>query len=642
MELIFTVKKDYLKPKTIGKPAVADSINHLIAVFEFDEAWDGYAKTAVFGNGLDTYGVLLEDDRCTIPWEVLDGSVMSRHFSVSVFGVKDDTRITSSKIEILLEESGYGDFTNSETPSLTICEQIIAKFANYYTTEEADKAVDEKLSSYYTSTQTDELLESKVNTDQYASTTQAGIIKLAADSSGNNMSCIEVGADGSAKIKDGFGIKNAIGKLQIVAATSEMIDAKANPYFPITPSNLDYAVNSVEIARIERLKYYGDPDIVPTDTMYFTFTANSDGVTATVVKNSDVDFDVTDLVIPYKCAIDGKEYIVNTIGTSAFYECSSLTSVIIPDSMTYIPPNAFFRCTSLKSVVIPDSVTSIGDSAFYGCSALKSIEIPYGVTIIEAHTFVGCESLKSIVIPNSVTSVGIAVFWKCTNLKSIILSNNMTTIEGFLFSGCVSLDSIVIPDTVTEIGDSAFYNCKALKTIKIPSSVTYIYNFYAFNGCTNLTIICEQGSYADTYAQENGINVKYDIIDPDAYAEKTTVEELQSTKSDKPTIINYIDAEEVPTSITLENNTVYQFDVISELSIAYPEEISDSFEALIYFSSNETNINFIYPDGSTLETKMSGQDCIDNAFAPVANKRYELSLKWDGKYMNGLVGAVSV
>jgi hypothetical protein len=138
--------------------------------------------------------------------------------------------------------------------------------------------------------------------------------------------------------------------------------------------------------------------------------------------------------------------------------------------------------TSVTSIVIPNSVTSFGYSAFWACKGLTSVTIGNGVTSIEDGAFNSCVSLTSIVIPNSVTSIGRA-FYACQGLTSVTIGNGVTSIGDFAFHGCNGLTSVTIPNSVTSIGQGAFRSCPNLQRIFLPVRFETTYqDFLTTNG----------------------------------------------------------------------------------------------------------------------------------------------------------------
>ena len=237
---------------------------------------------------------------------------------------------------------------------------------------------------------------------------------------------------------------------------------------------------------------------------------------------------------------------ITSIGSRVFENCTSLTSITIPNSVTRIDSRAFSDCTSLTSITIPDSVTRIGEFTFSGCESLKSITIPDSVTSIGEGAFRDCTNLTSITIPDSVASIGEGAFRDCTNLTSISIPDIVASIGESTFENCTSLTSITIPNSVTSIGDYTFNNCKSLTIITIPDSVTSIGD-YTFRNCTSLTSItipdsvtsigecafmyCENLTiygYKNTAAEEYALNNGFEFIN---LAEERTLTDKASSIS---------------------------------------------------------------------------------------------------------------
>lgn len=158
---------------------------------------------------------------------------------------------------------------------------------------------------------------------------------------------------------------------------------------------------------------------------------------------------------------------VKRIEEYAFWDCSDLTSVTIPDSVEVIKAGAFAECSSLTSIVIPDSVKSVEGALFRGCSSLTSVKLPDGIDCIYGGMFADCTNLTSVTLPESITIIGYHEFEGCSALTSITIPENVESIYERAFCECESLKDITIPESVTSIGEWAFQRCSGLESITI-------------------------------------------------------------------------------------------------------------------------------------------------------------------------------
>lgn len=164
--------------------------------------------------------------------------------------------------------------------------------------------------------------------------------------------------------------------------------------------------------------------------------------------------------------------VLEKISDGAFWGCSALSSIALPDSVTEIERNAFFE-TGLRNIQLPEKLTLIGGGAFCNCKNLKQVQLPPQLKELGEGAFFNCENLTQIQLPAQLNKLGTDAFRNCTSLDKIDIPAGLTQIGPDTFCN-TGLTSVTLHEGLTKIEDWAFHDCLKLKKIRIPKSVTDI------------------------------------------------------------------------------------------------------------------------------------------------------------------------
>ena len=238
---------------------------------------------------------------------------------------------------------------------------------------------------------------------------------------------------------------------------------------------------------------YAPQEVWVTYPCFRDYYANGDHITTYYY---GFDKPVGDLVIPSTVTHNDTVYTVTWIDFSAFYDCSDITSVVFPNTLTFIGQRAFLDCHGLTGeIVIPDSVTIIGANAFFYCNNITSVVFGNNLSEIRSYSFAQCYSLEHISnFPESLTKLDDGAFDRCGNLcDSVVIPPLVTTIGEHAFAGC-NIPSVVISEGVTTIERGAFSSCP-IGALHVPSTLVSIspennaYGEGAFHNCSRLQSI---------------------------------------------------------------------------------------------------------------------------------------------------------
>lgn len=203
---------------------------------------------------------------------------------------------------------------------------------------------------------------------------------------------------------------------------------------------------------------------------------------------------------------------LKVIGREAFFGCTQLTSVTLPNDLTTIRTGAFMNCSSLKEIEIPASVKIMESSAFYNCSSLEKVTI-HGNCEINLRAFGNCPNLKEIIIDGNVTVIGQEAFYgdsslvdfdfskikkigsrafqDCSSLKSVDISN-VETLDNYAFNRCSGIEHVTLPKNISVLPMCTFMGCSGMKEVEIPSNIKEL-GSRAFEGCASLEKITFDG-----------------------------------------------------------------------------------------------------------------------------------------------------
>lgn len=267
------------------------------------------------------------------------------------------------------------------------------------------------------------------------------------------------------------------------------------------------------------------------------------------------------------------------ISQDAFYECTSVTDIEIPASVTGIMPGAFRKCSSLEKINVASGNNSFSsvDGVLYSKDKAELICCPVANT-------------QSVVtVENNTKVISDYAFYECKNVKEVKLSKNLET-----------------------IGEYAFYNCDSLKTVKCPASLAHI-DEWAFVTAEKPTFMVVQGSYAEQYADENGFPYEYSGICLENSASGVTVEtEAQGVLPA---------TSELAVSKTVsEDETTYLINIVNNGEAVQPNgkvtvrisvsEIGsrDKYKVYHVAEGNRTELDAIYENGYLVfDTTVSGE-----------------------------------
>ena len=255
-----------------------------------------------------------------------------------------------------------------------------------------------------------------------------------------------------------------------------------------------------------------------------------------------------DIVVPAQVSNEGVAYAVTTIGEKAFYKCTGLTSIVLPEGLTSINKDAFNGCNAITEITLPSTLVELKNYAFNNCKALTGAVIPDGVEVINTYAFYNCIKMTSLTLGEGVKEINSCAFKYCEALKKVTLPKNVSKIASDAFGSCKVMEEyevaednntfcavggilyskdkatlvkcpmalagdVTIEAGVQTVENEAFYGCSKLTSVTFPSSVVTL-GESAFDGCSSMTSVAlnEGLQTIGEYAFDNATALKSIVI----------------------------------------------------------------------------------------------------------------------------------
>ena len=316
--------------------------------------------------------------------------------------------------------------------------------------------------------------------------------------------------------------------------------------------------------------------------LYYKITSEEDRTCVVV----GATLRISEFVIPSHVTIIGDEFTVIGINKYAFISNHDITSISCPPTIRFIGDSAFYHCSRLKSIELPDSLESIGEMCF-SLSGIESIKIPDKIRVIKKNTFFAC-SLKKVIFPEELDSIESEAFYQCGGLTDISPFPEGTIYIGERAFQMCPVNEITLPESLKYIGESAFEDCR-IQELYIPKNVVYLgYKFVAPNIFSCLSAI-NVNPENDFYSSIDG--VLYDkqmtrlIVCPKMYEGNLTLPETITSIDDFCFYLcNNIESITFPKGLkSIGKYSFYYANVLSSLSL--PENLESVGDHCFAYSS---------------------------------------------------------